>query len=819
MKSHVLLSTLLGLTLTGCQIGSGLEDYYAGAGTPPEISGLDIEVAQGNVGGQTVVISGSGFGSDPAGLTVVFGNVNAKLVEVTDSAVTVVAPQGPLQGGAVDVVVGTANGQSLVEGGFTYDIGDVYGDQSAYIVINNDWYSCYGGVGQGQGCETFAWVGLTGISGRGEFLEDVVFPRQHGQFVGYWGGADVAMGEWTVDVPPYNYVSLDIESAVEDLRDKRITEFTLRNPEWGDEEYCADISTMATYTYGGGDPVDSSDPSLGVLAPQSVGYTDLQLWQEAETEGGDCEDRNDRMYSLAELRFCETYDDQEANLQAYERAGTWVYQADWPIGESFFVGEGSDGDAADQALVKVDLDVPEAGIDNVELTLHPYTFFEATAGVEGWSGDPTLWGIGDLAACPDGDGDGNSTLDEAAFRFEWQPVELGDVVGGSVLAVDTHVRLSVNSFNLGWYGGEGFNMRASIVVPDVWNVDESTGNSVLEMPTSILLQFPTLTSQLGEVANPLGGSTFTWGDPINGTYGYFLVTLERVTEYRVDAPDLTGDLVVAYATGDFGFYDWNNPLDSTEGCSDCQDNDGDGWTDDKDPDCEVGTVEDNSTFGNTTCNDGIDNDGDGLIDAEDDDCEDGYDGETNCSDGIDNDKDGLTDGLDGECGPNGSGVEIGDDDPNWQCQNDEDDDGDGWIDFDDPDCDNGADDELGYGDTQCNDGIDNDGHGDIDGLDLACAIRGATYDAEAPATTGDCADGLDNEDTDGDGYIDANDPDCEIQPYNVELYDQAQSGWSGWTSECYNGVDDDSDGLIDAEDPGCAVTGEPDGFLDDESAG
>ncbi|MCK6507049.1 IPT/TIG domain-containing protein [Myxococcota bacterium] len=816
MKSPMLLTILLGLTLPACQIGSGLEDYYDGAGPAPEISGLDVASVPGNVGGQTVVISGSGFGDDPAAVTVVFGNVNAEILSVEDGALTVTVPQGPIQGGAVDLAVGTAGGQVILADGFTYDLGDVYEDQTAYIVVNNDWFSCYGGVGYGAGCETFAWVGLTGISARGEFMEDMPFPRQHGQFVGYWGGAQVAMGEWHVGLPPYNSISLDIESAVEDLRRKDITEFTLRNAEWQDEQYCANISTMASYAYGGGDPVDPSDPSQGVLAPQTVAYTDLQLWEEAPKDGDACEDPQDRLYNLGELRFCETYYDREANQAAYERAGTWVYQADWPVGESFFVAEGSGGDASDEGVVKVTLDVPEAGISNVGLTLHPYTYFEATAGLNGWSGDPAAWAIGDMDACPDGNGDGNSTLDEAAFRMEWLPADLGDVVGGAVKGVDTHVRMTIDSFNLGWYGGEGFNMQASIVVPDAWNVDPDTGKSVLELPAEVLLQFPSLTAQIGEVSNPLGGTTFVWGDPINGTYGYFLVTMERVTEYRIEAPELNGDLVFAYVTGDFGFYDYVNPLDSTEGCGDCQDNDGDGWADAKDPDCDGGKVEDNSTFGSTTCNDGLDNDGDGDVDAQDEDCEDGLDGETNCSDGIDNDGDGLEDGEDGECGPSGSGVELGEDDPAWQCQDGADNDGDTWVDFDDPDCGNGADDELGLGSTQCNDGLDNDGHGDVDSADLACVMRGATYDAEAPTRSGDCDDATDN---DGDGYLDGMDPDCEIQPYNTERYSSAQSGWGGWTTQCYNQVDDDGNGDVDVADPGCALGGEPDGFLDDESAG
>jgi len=812
MKSHVVISTLLVLVLAGCQ-GSGAPiDYYDGPA--PELSGLDVDTVPGNTGGQVVTLTGSGFGTDPSQVTVIVGQVNATILEVSDSSLRIQVPQGPVQGGAVDIAVGTPTGQATLAGGLTYDMGSTYDDQTAYIVINNDWMSCYGGIGLAQGCETFAWVGQTGISGRGEFMQDMVFPRQHGQFVGYWGGADVSMGEWSVQTPPYNSVSLDIEGAIEDQRDKTITGFTMRNAAWGNEQWCAGISTLAQYTYGGGEPVDPNDPSLGVLPPQSVGYADLQLSVEADTTNGQCANASDRMYDLGQLNFCETYYDRDANLKAYQHAGTYIYQADWPVGESFFVGESQDPTADEN--VKVVLDVADAGVNGVQLVLPPPAKFQAASGVTPFGNDPTLWAIGNLADCPDGNGDGASTLDEAGIRFQWAPAVLGDVTGGPIKSVDTTVRLSVNSFYLSWYGGEGFNMRASITVPDNNDFDETTGLSTLELPTSILLQFPTLQATLGAVSNPLGGTTFVWGDPTGSNYGYFLVTMERVTEYRLDAPDLAGDLVVSYVDGDFGLFDWKNPLDSTEGCGDCQDNDGDGWTDAADPDCADGKVEDNSTFGSTTCNDGIDNDGDGFIDAQDSDCTDGLDGETNCSDGIDNDGDGLIDGLDGECGPLGSGVEVGDDDPSWQCNDGVDNDSDGWIDFADPDCTNAADDELGFGSTACNDGLDNDGHGDPDATDLICTIRGAGYDSEAPTRSGDCDNGADD---DGDGYIDGNDPDCEIQPYSVELYSQAQAGWSGWTSQCYNGVDDDSDGMVDATDPGCAVGGTPDGFQDDESAG
>lgn len=92
--------------------------------------------------------------------------------------------------------------------------------------------------------------------------------------------------------------------------------------------------------------------------------------------------------------------------------------------------------------------------------------------------------------------------------------------------------------------------------------------------------------------------------------------------------------------------------------------------------------------------------------------------ETNCTDGIDNDGNGLMD-----CN-----------DPN--CQND-------------PAC--AANPEI------CNDGIDNNDNGLTDCADPACATNPACV---APKET-DCSDGIDN---DGDGKIDCADSDCASTP-------------------------------------------------------
>ncbi|MDP6935326.1 MAG: IPT/TIG domain-containing protein, partial [Myxococcota bacterium] len=193
-------SMVLFLAASACvQVGEQSESYYPEDGDAPVISGLDVIGESGNLGGQTVMISGENFGSDPFGVTVVFGSQNAEIKSASASAIIVQAPQGPIEGGAVDVVVGTTEGRSVFEDGYTYDVGDLYQDEVAYVVVNNNWKSCYGGIGSDLGgCETFAYNGLTGIDGRSEILE-FVYPRFHSPHVSYWGGTDES-DSWQVQV-------------------------------------------------------------------------------------------------------------------------------------------------------------------------------------------------------------------------------------------------------------------------------------------------------------------------------------------------------------------------------------------------------------------------------------------------------------------------------------------------------------------------------------------------------------------------------------------------------------------------------------------
>src|SRR5688572_21867955 len=81
-----------------------------------------------------------------------------------------------------------------------------------------------------------------------------------------------------------------------------------------------------------------------------------------------------------------------------------------------------------------------------------------------------------------------------------------------------------------------------------------------------------------------------------------------------------------------------------------------------------------------------------------------------CEDGIDNDDDTLIDGADPSCA---AGFDDESMDPSTDCNDDEDDDGDGLIDWpEDPGCEDITDDsELNSATPECGDGMDNDGDG------------------------------------------------------------------------------------------------------------
>ncbi len=106
-----------------------------------------------------------------------------------------------------------------------------------------------------------------------------------------------------------------------------------------------------------------------------------------------------------------------------------------------------------------------------------------------------------------------------------------------------------------------------------------------------------------------------------------------------------------------------------------------------------------------------------------------------------------------------------------ECSDGLDNDGDGWVDMDDPGCSSPDDDDESDDPQlpQCNDGIDNDNDGLIDWpADPGCS--GLTDDDESdnPQPETECSDGIDN---DNDGWTDMDDPGCSDPTDNDESDD------------------------------------------------
>lgn len=812
------------------------EAYYDGAGQAPSISGFaeGDEIEYGNVGGQEVTLTGSNFGEDPNSVVVYFGSLNAEILSVSDSEMTIRTPRGPIQGGAVDIAVATPTGVAEAADAYTYEMGALYHENEVgYIVATNYWNSCYGGADDlDVGCDTITYTGFSGLEASSEFFQ-FAFPRIHTPSVGYFAGIDVSSDEWALETPgqvsfPYlSFVIDDLRFNVDDSETEDGSNFMLQNTStWEGEEWCSDLSSQVSWDYIGG-------PGM---APGSVVPGSGSILEEASASSccdpsvDDCAPEDNLIFPMDTMQFCETLDFGEAH--------TYEYAAAWPIGKNFFAGTTANNGARKAA--KVDLTLESAGIDSERLKLPKPIIVEAAEGFENLGDIPNLWSVGGgMNGCFDDDGDGNTTLDETALRFEWEPADLDNLseVDDTILSANTYVRVSLTYLSMGWLGGEGYPMRASITVKDKNNYDKDTGKSSVELPTEILYQMPFASAEWGgEGQGPSGGNgRFTYGDSRQSEWGYIVVTVDRVTEYAVAAPGFEGDVqlddeskppvvVFAYVTGDFGFFDWDTPVEG-DICNNCLDDDGDGWADELDPDCAgeeptESTVKycigDNGFDTACACSDGEDNDGDGLIDGQDDDCsgpDDDIEGPDPCVDGVDNDGDGWIDSDDTEC-ESDNGQELGLDESEYTCSNGLDDDLDGWIDASDPGCSTGTDlEDDGFTATACNDGVDNDDHGDIDALDPHCAAEGALTDSEEPVYRSQCTNGVDD---DGDGYIDANDPGCEVGP---NYWDEAAEPLEGFLTECADGLDNDGDTFIDADDPSCFndVLGEPDGHLNDEA--
>lgn len=99
--------------------------------------------------------------------------------------------------------------------------------------------------------------------------------------------------------------------------------------------------------------------------------------------------------------------------------------------------------------------------------------------------------------------------------------------------------------------------------------------------------------------------------------------------------------------------------------------------------------------------------------------------------------------------------------------------------------------------NSCSDGIDNDGDGRIDQEDPQCF---GPYGSENPVVATETANCQDGEDNDEDGLIDRDDPDC-THPQAMEISDVAANIP---TTPCNDGVDNDGDANTDyPSDSGC----------------
>ena len=122
--------------------------------------------------------------------------------------------------------------------------------------------------------------------------------------------------------------------------------------------------------------------------------------------------------------------------------------------------------------------------------------------------------------------------------------------------------------------------------------------------------------------------------------------------------------------------------------------------------------------------------------------------------------------------------------PEADCTDGTDNDGDGLVDCDDQDCQSNPDCQLPEIETDCKDKVDNDGDSFVDCVDSDCSADPFCLPEE------DCSDFIDN---DEDGLVDCDDTDCETDP-SCQLVE---------VEDCTDGVDNDADGFTDCDDQNC----------------
>ena len=384
------------LLLSGCALLSQPESYYGDDWDPPSVTGVGPDQEFGNIGGQRVTITGSNFGEDPNFLVVEFDDDAAAILSVTDDAIEVVVPPGPISGGSVAVRVATRTGYQVAENAYNYEVGDLEDDEVGYVQINNYWHSCYGGqdpywvdVYGVDFCADISWAGYTGFDGRSEGLT-FAYPRQHTEYVGMFGGTDHGNTDWSFEYPGNLSYTFGTDNLHQDLGPVSLT-----NAYWEGDRWCAHLDDLATFRYGGG--VEGFEAATEIARDVAVeGKLNDESCGSGQVE-----------YDMSRVDFC-------SRLPS-DGVESWVYNADWPVVENFFAGgEGGTGAA------NVSLSMTSFGISGEDLVLpEPIEIFNREGMEDGdtsTSGAHDLWSLVSVDGCYDQSGDGEG-LDDRALSF------------------------------------------------------------------------------------------------------------------------------------------------------------------------------------------------------------------------------------------------------------------------------------------------------------------------------------------------------------------------------------------------------------------